>query len=694
MYVIECITDGVTYPLLNLRNPAHVVADPKLTMGANRTGTLEFTIYPNHPNFNHIDVMSSRIKVYWIRNGKTWLYTGRPVTRQKDFYLTGHLVCEGALSYLLDTRVRPYSYSGTVADFIDYHIDNHNAEARTGEEITVRSVDVIDSNNYITRASSDYPTTLDELMNKGPALLGGYMRLEEVSGALNFDYLTYLPHNSQEIRFGKNLLDLMSKETGDSLFTALIPLGADDTEQAQVAGVNNRVKILHYCPSSEPDDWATRYTDYCTLVDGEYVFVTGDTAPTWASGTYYYGYDYVYDPDLVNTYGLIIGKEEWDDVTLQSNLFNKAKAVLEDLTIKRQITVTAIDLSLTDDEISAFRPGMVTVLSNPHLDGSVEMMLSEMTIDMLQPQNSTFTIGAEVKTYTAGSSKKMTAIEKRIEQERTYMDQLKKEIENAQGLYSTTVTQEDQSVIMYWHDQPDMNDSDMIMQVSSAGVHLTSNGGSSWYGIDFDGLTILQMLYVIGINADYITAGHLAADRVTAGNLTAGSVGGWTIGTNRIYRNVTLTVDNVEYVYQVALQSANDDSGTNNFLYVRRYPSSQSEPSSASGWEYLSRLDKYGGVITSRLRARPSLQSGRANITPSAANTPTSVAITFEEEMNDIPHVIATIATNVPGTAALGVGVTDISTTGFNLWITCTSTTARTVFWLAHTDSANYSASS
>ena len=192
------------------------------------------------------------------------------------------------------------------------------------------------------------------------------------------------------------------------------------------------------------------------------------------------------------------------------------------------------------------------------------------------------------------------------------------------------------------------------------------------------------------INATYINSGTLNANLITAGYIVAGTIGGWAVEQNRIYRNTTLTVDGVEYVYQVGLQSANDESGTNNFLYVRRYKASQGAPSSASGWEYVSRMDKYGGVITSRLHARPSLQSGRVTITPSAANTPTSVKITFEQEMNAIPHVVATVNTDVPGTAVLGCGVTDVTAKSFKLWITCASTTTRTVHWIAHTDGANY----
>lgn len=39
--------------------------------------------------------------------------------------------------------------------------------------------------------------------------------------------------------------------------------------------------------TEEPADWATNYTDYFTESGGVYTPVTGNTAPTWASNTYY-----------------------------------------------------------------------------------------------------------------------------------------------------------------------------------------------------------------------------------------------------------------------------------------------------------------------------------------------------------------------------------------------------------------------
>ena len=39
--------------------------------------------------------------------------------------------------------------------------------------------------------------------------------------------------------------------------------------------------------ASEPEDWATDYTNYYTLSDGVYTAVTGEEAPTFAADTYY-----------------------------------------------------------------------------------------------------------------------------------------------------------------------------------------------------------------------------------------------------------------------------------------------------------------------------------------------------------------------------------------------------------------------
>ena len=79
----------------------------------------------------------------------------------------------------------------------------------------------------------------------------------------------------------------------------------------------------------------------------------------------------------------------------------------------------------------------------------------------------------------------------------------------------------------------------------------------------------------------------------------------------------------------------------------------------------------------------PEIQHGNVSITPSAANTPTSKAVTFEKEFSSNPDIIANGHTSVPGSTLLGVGTASRSTTGCTIWVTRTNTTATTVNWIA-----------
>lgn len=79
----------------------------------------------------------------------------------------------------------------------------------------------------------------------------------------------------------------------------------------------------------------------------------------------------------------------------------------------------------------------------------------------------------------------------------------------------------------------------------------------------------------------------------------------------------------------------------------------------------------------------PQIQRGSVTITPTAANTPTSFALTFPKEFSGTPTVIVTAATSVPGTTVLGVGVNSVGKNGCNIWVTRANTTDTVVNWIA-----------
>ena len=79
----------------------------------------------------------------------------------------------------------------------------------------------------------------------------------------------------------------------------------------------------------------------------------------------------------------------------------------------------------------------------------------------------------------------------------------------------------------------------------------------------------------------------------------------------------------------------------------------------------------------------PEIQRGSVDITPSAASTPTSKIIAYPKAFSDVPIVIPSPLTSVPGTTILGVSANGISTTQASIYLTRTNTITTTIYWLA-----------
>jgi len=75
------------------------------------------------------------------------------------------------------------------------------------------------------------------------------------------------------------------------------------------------------------------------------------------------------------------------------------------------------------------------------------------------------------------------------------------------------------------------------------------------------------------------------------------------------------------------------------------------------------------------------IQWGRISITPTAANTVTKQAISFNWLFEGLPVVMCEPATAAPGTVSVNVG--DITNKGFNIYLERTNTTATAVVWVA-----------
>lgn len=77
-----------------------------------------------------------------------------------------------------------------------------------------------------------------------------------------------------------------------------------------------------------------------------------------------------------------------------------------------------------------------------------------------------------------------------------------------------------------------------------------------------------------------------------------------------------------------------------------------------------------------------SIDAGSISITP-VADTPTSIAVTFNKTLPGTVRVMVTATTVNPGSTVLETSTSAVTNTGCLLWIYRTNTTATTLNWIA-----------
>ena len=121
-------------------------------------------------------------------------------------------------------------------------------------------------------------------------------------------------------------------------------------------------------------------------------------------------------------------------------------------------------------------------------------------------------------------------------------------------------------------------------------------------------------------------------------------------------------------------------SGTQNLVFDANVKVTRAN----GGDEFITSGDVTHGNRTGWVRFSNGLliQWGNVTITP-VASTPTSKAVTFYTSYTDAPCVFTTAYTTVPGTSVLGSAAANITTTGFDAYVTRTGTTNTGVNWFA-----------
>lgn len=346
------------------------VISPKFTEELNKAGSVEFTLPKGHVLYNKLSKLKTT--VYVTENDRTPIWIGRILHDEKDFYNRKSVYCEGYISFLNDSVIRPYSYSGGVQKYLSFLLGKHNEQVNDNRKLWFSGITenngakpdgfnyVEDSNMYIVRSNSDYTSTLDEMTNKLINHFNGMLLFRWANNRIYFSYVnTGTVISDQVIHFGENLLDITEYITAENVFTVLIPLGKQEESEDRSEGKRLTIESVNN------------------------------------------GKDYIENQTAINLFGRIWKTQKWDDVTVASNLLSKGREFLNgNISMSVTLTIKAVDLHYINVDVNRIKLGdMVRVVSEPHgLD--TYFLCSKIVHDLEDPSKDEFTFGVGFNAMT------------------------------------------------------------------------------------------------------------------------------------------------------------------------------------------------------------------------------------------------------------------------------------------------------
>ena len=342
-----------------------------LSTEVNKSGTLTFTITPNNYAYSDIAKLKTVIRVY-LDNQLLW--KGRPLDTSKDFMNRATIKCEGWLSVLMDSIVEPDLFDSispgwkdaeekpalTLTQMMTALISNHNTKmgANSGKQLALfidfRNGDDDPIDPSRVPEAPNYQTTLDYIQSEIVSAFGGNLSVSETTLYYSSDEVAVKEANraAQEIAFGSNLLDFTDYVDASEVYTTLIATGKDGIE----------------------------------------VIASDSTA--------------------LGLFGPVYRHEVFSDIDNTSDLQTAAnEALAKNIEASTTITVSAVDLSLINDEYPTIKLGnYVHVSSAPH-GINTWYPCTQIEYDLCDPAKTQYTLGVSPDTITG----KQTAMIKKVD---------------------------------------------------------------------------------------------------------------------------------------------------------------------------------------------------------------------------------------------------------------------------------------
>lgn len=335
----------------------YLIDNPSLTMEINRAGSLTFNITSANPLYDSLKNMWTVIVVF---KDDVEIWRGRILSQEDDFYKVRTVTCEGELAYLNDIYGIKYTESTerTPLGYLNDIINHYRKWALLSRRnLAVGNVTGFGSRTTRRVLEQDH-TLSEELMSRVIDIFGGFLRVRHSnSGALDdvgyIDYYATASDQSvQTIVFGTNMLDYVHTRDGSGIYTAIMPVGQNDT---YISDVNN----------------------------GNYIYT---------------------DDKLLKQYGRIIAHVNFDTKDKRQLLSLGKQWLANNHSDIDTFEISAVDMNMLGVKADDINIGdMVRVMAKPYnMDSYYQCTKIEYTLD--DPTDIKYTLGSIGATITSGVS--------------------------------------------------------------------------------------------------------------------------------------------------------------------------------------------------------------------------------------------------------------------------------------------------
>jgi hypothetical protein len=328
-----------------------------------------FNIYPGNPGYDAMQYMTTLVRVYDTVNGMD-VFEGRVLKPSEPIETTGltykTIACEGLLAWLHDSRPGFIEFDGkTRKQILTSLINAHNAQMtalgapyKCFKLGNIDMADTVAAYCYTDQEATTYDN-LETLVKQA----GYELAVRHESDGLYLDCAKTIGGTGEQvIRLGSNLISFTRTIDPTALASAYLPLGkAADP------------------PATDTDSTTDKGAARLTIASAN----NGDPLLS--------------DADMLKQFGPIVGAKSWDDETDATKLKTTGASYFKSLPVATISTqVQAIDLSFVGKSKSPLLCGWTyrTLIPPKGIDEPIR--ISQMTLDINDPRNSTLTIGDRV----------------------------------------------------------------------------------------------------------------------------------------------------------------------------------------------------------------------------------------------------------------------------------------------------------